>query len=557
MIEDSVGSLMAHDTLERLVRELHPRYFLSKRWFGSKSKTIQRCELVDVAVLQKDPDPLLMLMVKISYAAGGPELYQLPFAFKRTEDVPTTIKSQPEGEGVAGVVQTSRGELWAYDAFAEDAFCVALYQSMYDGMRFQARDGTVVCQHTPEGMGSREVHSVKRIAGEQSNTSIVYDDTFIMKAFRKLWAGRNPDMEAPYYLTTHHDFPYVPRVAGFIEYRPARRNADETESDEGTAERAVSVAVLQEFVANQGDGYTNALDRAHAYFVAVGSLVDTGQGQTTGDRSARALTLAGALPGEAQRLGYITGLMHNALASPTEAPEFRPETITARDIARWREDMVSLIATVIRRGRDRLGGLPERERSLLQPVADSEALFLGMVDGLDVLERQGCYKTRCHGDYHLGQVLKTGDDYILLDFEGEPARTLAERRAKRSPLRDVAGMLRSFNYAAYAALLEVWEARRSDEAERAELEGWALAWEEAARTAFLRGYVEATRLHDGPRFMPTGDAAFHQVVRIFEIEKAFYELEYEFNNRPTWIAVPASGLSHILRTESDAHPATT
>ena len=557
MREDSIDSLVTREALERLVGGLQPEYFLSKRWFGSKSRTIRNCLLVDVAVLREAPDPLALLMLEIHYATGDPELYQLPLAFKTLKGVPEAITSQPKGEGVAGVVQTSLGELWAYDAFAEDAVCVALYQSMYDGAAFQARGGEVVCQHTPEGMDTREVRSVRRIAGEQSNTSIVYNDQFIMKAFRKLWAGRNPDMEIPYYLTTHHDFRYVPRVAGFIEYRPEHGDGrgTRTENEGEHEERTMSVAVLQDFVDNQGDGYTNALDRAHAYFAEVARLVNTQPRQTADARAARALDFAGALPGEARRLGYITGLMHNALAAPTELPEFRPELITAQDATRWEEDIAGLIATVLRGARDRIDNLPAPERDLLRPVADSEALFLDMVGGLRVLEREGCYRTRCHGDYHLGQVLKTGDDYMLLDFEGEPARTLAERRAKRSPLRDVAGMLRSFNYAAYAALLDVWEERRSDEAERAELEGWALAWEEVARTAFLRGYIEATRRHDGSRFMPLDDATFHQVVRIFEVEKAFYELEYEFNNRPTWIAVPASGLSHILQTETNARSA--
>ncbi len=267
MTNESASGLLARATLERLVRKLQPRYFLSKRWFGSKSKTIVGCVLVDVAVLQEEPDPLLLVMLKISYAVGEPETYQLPLAFKTRENVPATIKSQPEGEGVAGVVETAQGELWAYDAFAEDAFRVALYQSMYDGATFEARSGAVVCQHTPEGMATREVHTARHISGEQSNTSIVYNDLFIMKAFRKLWAGRNPDMEAPYYLTTQRDFRYVPRVAGFIEYRPAPGGATAIENDGGDGEQAMSVAVLQEFVANQGDGYTNALGRAHAYFV--------------------------------------------------------------------------------------------------------------------------------------------------------------------------------------------------------------------------------------------------------------------------------------------------
>jgi maltose alpha-D-glucosyltransferase/alpha-amylase len=170
-----------------------------------------------------------------------------------------------------------------------------------------------------------------------------------------------------------------------------------------------------------------------------------------------------------------------------------------------------------------------------------------MVTGLYVLEKEGCHKTRYHGDYHLGQVLRTGYDFIVLDFEGEPARTLAERRAKHCPLKDVAGLLRSFNYAAYAVLFEVWKERHSDEHEKAELESWALVWENLAHTAFLEGYFEATSRHTGPRFMPADTAAFQHVVEIFEVEKAFYELNYEFNNRPGWIPIPATGLMRILR----------
>jgi trehalose synthase-fused probable maltokinase len=183
---------------------------------------------------------------------------------------------------------------------------------------------------------------------------------------------------------------------------------------------------------------------------------------------------------------------------------------------------------------------------LLRPLASSEAAFRDAAGGLEILTRQGCHKTRCHGDYHLGQVLKTGDDYMILDFEGEPARSLAERRAKHCPLRDVAGMLRSFDYAAYGALFELWAERESDAGEQAELERWAMAWERIVRAAFLQGYGEATDRHTGPRFVPAGAEAFRRVVRIFEVEKAFYELTYEFNNRPAWIAVPARGLLRLL-----------
>jgi maltose alpha-D-glucosyltransferase/alpha-amylase len=169
-----------------------------------------------------------------------------------------------------------------------------------------------------------------------------------------------------------------------------------------------------------------------------------------------------------------------------------------------------------------------------------------MVSGLDSLVTDGCHKTRYHGDYHLGQILKTGDDFVILDFEGEPARTLAERRSKACPLKDVAGMLRSFSYAAYAVLFEVWEQQEWDERERRGLENWALRWEQLARNAFLEGYCEAAADQTGPRYIPPRQEAFRQVVKVFEVEKAFYELNYEFNSRPTWVPIPANGLLRLL-----------
>ena len=163
-----------------------------------------------------------------------------------------------------------------------------------------------------------------------------------------------------------------------------------------------------------------------------------------------------------------------------------------------------------------------------------------------MLAESRCYKTRYHGDYHLGQVLRTGDDFIILDFEGEPARSLVERRAKHSPLKDVAGMLRSFSYASSAVLFEVWTEREWSVEEKKALQSWALLWEDLLTHQFLKGYCEAASLHTEPRYMPENHAAFQQVVKTFVVEKAFYELNYEFNSRPDWIPIPANGLLRLL-----------
>jgi maltose alpha-D-glucosyltransferase / alpha-amylase len=514
-----------------LVRDIDPEYFRSKRWFGSKGRKITSCEMVDFELLDAD-DLLGMLLVKVSYARADPELYQLPLAFKPERRVPDAIRSQRGG--AAFIVDTAEEKVWVYDAFAEDSVCVALYQGMFDDQEFESPEGKLIFRHVPGCMHTREVRTVNRISTEQSNTSIVYNDELILKAFRKLSAGPNPDFEVPYYLTTHTDFRFVPQVAGYIEYQT-----------EGTP--AISMGVLQDFVVNEGDGYTNALTRVREYFKGVLSVLAERPTYTAHEQAKQASGCAGTMEEAMRRLGTITGLMHNALASETELPDFRPELVTRQDTDRWEEGIAGLITQVMGTVHHRMPKLPTEQQKLLGLIVANEAALQEMIGGLDVLEREACHKTRCHGDYHLGQVLKTGSDFVILDFEGEPARTLAERRAKYSPLKDVAGLLRSFNYAAYAGLYQVWEERSSNEDERAELESWALAWEELARAAFLEGYCTATGEHGGLRFMPTAPNAFQQVIDIFQLEKAIYELNYEFNNRPTWIPIPARGLLRILQ----------
>jgi len=533
--DDFFGEEWTRSTIDRVARDIRPEYFTSKRWFGSKSRTIQGCRVVDIALLRAESGVAGLLLLEISYAASEPEWYHVPLAFKAAHAVPAVIKDQPDG--VAIVMQTPHGEVWGYDAFAEDAFCAALYQGMYDDTRLRAREHGLIFHRVPGRLDTRDVHTIKRINGEQSNTSIVYDDTFILKAFRKLSAGLNPDFEIPYFLTTHTDFRYVPKVAGFFEY-------DAGGADDG---ETILLGVLQDFVVNDGDGYTNALSLLRAYFADVSRFIAERPDYTAQEQADQTLRWTGTMRAAVQRLGYITGLMHNALASNAEAPDFRPEPITRGDAEHWEADIAGLIERVIQVAPDRIGRLPDDQRELLRPVLDNRPAFLTMVDGLHSLAEEACHKIRYHGDYHLGQVLRTGDDFVILDFEGEPARGLAERRAKHCPLKDVAGLLRSFNYAAYAALFNVCEERQADEQERAALERWALSWEGVARTAYLEGYREATGRHSGPRFVPSDSAAFQRVIRLFEVEKAFYELNYEFNNRPTWVPIPAKGLLRLLR----------
>jgi predicted trehalose synthase len=322
---------------------------------------------------------------------------------------------------------------------------------------------------------------VRRLGGEQSNTSLAIGETLILKLFRRLADGVNPDVEITRFLTEHTGFRGTPRLAGALEYRAGDGGASAT------------LAMLQELIADGRDGWQWMLERLAA-----------------GDRALGAL----------RRLGKRTGELHGALATPTGDPAFDAEPITAGDVAAWAEGVRRQVAAARHAARGR--ALPD--------VPD-----VGGPGGLGALV--GCARIRHHGDFHLGQTLAVGGgrDFAIIDFEGEPLRPLEERRRKNTPLRDVAGMLRSLGYAAARARLPAAEAAR---------------WEREARAVYLDGYRTATA---GAPFLPASDAAFARAVAVLEVEKAAYEIVYEADNRPGWLPIPLAGF--VSATASLARPA--
>jgi predicted trehalose synthase len=332
----------------------------------------------------------------------------------------------------------------------------------------------------------------RRLTGEQSNTSVVVGD-LVLKSLRRPQPGLNPDLEIAHFLTTRTAFRQVPRLAGWGEYT-------------GTSE-PVTLAVLQEFVPNVGDGWTHVVS-------------------TLAGRGAAIERRPDPLLDDVRHLGAITGGLHVALASDDRDADFRPEPIGRDDVLRWAGEITrELAAPDFRR---RFPGDPGQ-------VADGVARTLA---ALEVLAG-ATVKIRVHGDYHLGQVLKTPDGFAIIDFEGEPARPLAERRQKQSALRDVAGMLRSLDYAAHAV------AFGRPEAERAAALAALTAWEAQAREAFLGGYLRSVA--ESPALLaPATAEALRSACAPFELQKAAYELRYELDNRPDWVAIPLAGISRIL-----------
>jgi maltokinase len=360
------------------------------------------------------------------------------------------------------------GEATLADAFDDAAFCRGLLRLMADGREARGRHGTLR-GHRSRGF-PRELASdvpVRRLRGEQSNTSVIFGGAVIVKHFRRLTEGENPELEITRFLTEHTMFRNTPRLAGALEYVE-------------TGETTSTVAVAQELVADGRDGWQWLLARLAAGDGALDPL---------------------------RRLGRRTGELHLALAAPTSDPAFAIEPIGRGDIAMWTAAIDGQVAAARAAVAGR--GLPE------VPAAAAAALS-GLL---------GASKIRHHGDFHLGQTLclRDGEDFMLIDFEGEPLRPLADRRRKHTPLRDVAGMLRSFAYAAATTV-------RS---------GHAVGdWESDARAAFVEGYRAAA---GGAAFIPVSTGAFARAVAALELEKAAYEIVYEANNRPDWVDIPVRG----------------
>ena len=410
-----------------------------QRWFAGKARSIRATKCSDR--LRIGPGTLDVVFVEFADApAGAHDRYLIAWL---TAESPR-------------------------DAFDDPAFCRALLDLVRRGQEIRGEHGSLMGRPGRAFPAALPADvSARRLEGEQSNTSVVFDDALIMKIFRRLADGLNPDLEIVRFLTEHTSFRGTPRLAGALEYDPPHGGV-------------VTLAVLQEYIGGARDGWRWLLDRLAA-----------------GDAALDAV----------RRLGRRTAELHTALASPTADPAFVPEPTTAADVAAWADGVRRQVAMA----RDAARGRP------LPAVADvgGPAALGGLV---------GRAKIRHHGDFHLGQTLAIdgGREFAIIDFEGEPLRPLEERRRKHSPLRDVAGMLRSFGYAAASAPLG----------------GDRRRWEADARAAYLEAYRAATA---GARFVPDSDETFTRALAVFEVEKAAYEIVYEANNRPDWVEIPLAG----------------
>jgi maltose alpha-D-glucosyltransferase/alpha-amylase len=523
--EQEEALLRSPETVARVISALPHDWLLAQRWFRGKSREVVTVEMCDHAVLSTGRAPNVVLaVVRVRYTEGAHEDYLLPVTFH-------PVAAPGTGPHAVLVHATETGEVRLYEALQDRRTAGALLGAITGEMELAARHGVFRGHPAGEVEGAGEVQGpVRRIEAEQSNTSIVFGTRTILKVFRKLERGINPDIEVTRYLQEHTDFTAFPRLAGWLDY-------------EDDARETGSVAALFEFVPNAGDAwrYTQkALDRF--FNSAARSAADPAS--VAGRESLRRM-MAGY--GDAARaLGEVTGRMHAALAAaPADLPAFAPEPVTGAEIRRWTEAFgrhaERVLAEVGRRVDAIPGAFPASVINDLATVVRDAPGIKQRMDDLRFLEDAGVSAIRIHGDYHLGQVLRAepphrGSEWVVLDFEGEPARPLEERRRKQSPLRDVAGMLRSFDYAIRVAMA------RQDQTDlrvHASLERWATAWEREVRTIFLRAYGAAVA---GAGIVPEDPEVFRRILAVFELDKAVYELGYELNNRPDWIWVPVRGI---------------
>jgi maltose alpha-D-glucosyltransferase/alpha-amylase len=524
----------------RLEEEVLPAYLRSVRWFGGKARHLQRVKISEVIPMDKEESAARVLLLETAYTEGAPDTYLLPLSFAAGPRAGQITSDLPHAAIARLGVDETTGVL--YDAVYDELFRANLLGMMAAKRRFHGRTGELVAL---PGKRFRSLTAGKGVAltsqvlkAEQSNTSILYENTLILKLYRRLDEGLNPDPEIVRFLTERAGFEGTPAFAGSIEY--LKRGSE-----------AVVIGHLQQFVPNEGDAWTYTLDALHQYFERV--LAEPADGQDAPPLPASLLDMnPSALPKKLQDLiggiyldtatvlGRRTGELHKALARGTGDPAFEAEQMTTHYQRSIYQSMRNLTRRVMQLLQKSMRRLPEQVQKRAAGLIDDEKVILAVFQSL--LENKiTATKLRFHGDFHLGQVLRTGKDFLIIDFEGEPARALSERRLKRSPIRDVAGMIRSFHYAAHSALRS-YGSLRPEDIDR--LEAWAEAWYVAVSGIYLNSYLFTV---EDAAFVPKERKEFEVLLRCFLLEKAVYEVGYELNSRPDWVIIPMRGVERLLK----------
>jgi maltose alpha-D-glucosyltransferase/alpha-amylase len=543
-IARAADELFEYENLN-LMETVLQNYLKGRRWFRGKARDIQSSRIEDVIPARSSEYNAYFVLIQIDYVEGEPETYMVPLSIVSAAKIREIRSEQPQA--IVARLQPPYGgnESLLCDAMLDKNFCKFLLQSIGRRHRFRGENGQIVASSTQAYFNAlrpgEPIPEPAPVKGEQTNTSIVYGDKLIFKLFRQPGEGINPELEVGRFLTEKTTYTNIPPLAGALEYYPARS---------GT----VSLAVLQSFVPNEGDAWHYTQDSLERYFQYVlaqavkhlppvlrQSLVLLSKEPSLVDKEAFGTYLVSA-----QLLGQRTAELHVALASVPDEPDFAPEPFSFAYQTSLYQSMRGQTVRTLQLLRDKLPGLPEDIKEAAEKVGNLEK---SIIERYRLIQRQSitAMRTRYHGDYHLGQILYTGKDFVIIDFEGETARPLSERRLKRSPLRDVAGLIRSFHYATHNSLLRQVSLAPRPQDELEMLQNWAQYWYLEVSATYLAAYLNHIK---AARLLPETDEQLKILLDAFLLERAVYEIGYELNNRPGWLKVPLQGVLQLMEAES-------
>ncbi len=541
---DALVSGRLRDSFERAIA----RFLPGRRWFAGKARTIRGVTILDTLPLAgaKSPMGARVLIVRVEFAEGEAETYQVPLTLLEGERAEYILADAPRSV-VARILRRGGDVAVLVDALVDPDVCRAMLDVVRSRRSLKgAGGGRLAGRPTPAlraALDGQELPEPSMFRAEQSNTSVIFGQSLILKLFRRVESGLNPDLELGRYLGERASFAGTPAVAGSLDYQ--------TDGAE-----PATLGIVHEFVPNEGDSWQYTLDAISRFYEhTVTELIQPGVSappDTSGPLLERAVApvptdideMVGSYIQSAQLMGRRVAEMHVALASERVDPGLVPEPFTPHFQRGVYQSLRNMTGRALEMLRHAAPALDEGPRADAELLLDSEPELLARFAAL-TRRPLSAMRIRCHGDLHLGQILYTGRDFLIIDFEGEPARSVGDRRVKRSPLRDVAGMLRSFHYATFTALLD--QSARGlvepgSEAEH-ELEAWGRAWCDGVSAAFLGAYLEAA---EGGAWLPEDPADLGLLLDTSLLEKAVYELTYELNNRPLWVPVALLGLRDLL-----------
>ena len=540
LVAGSWQELFAEDGSAALGEHL-PGFLGTRRWFAGKGRSVRSAVVQEIVQLRNGALPVYVCFVNVQYTEGAAETYVLPLAYE-TDDAAFLRETTAPDAALLRVRSTESGaEGLLFDAMFDEGFAESILRSIERGVHQKTKDGELVGIRNPalRRIGRPHGAKVSVLRADQSNTSVNYGDKLLLKLFRKVEPGVNPDYEVGLFLT-ERGFKHSPQVAGAIEYQRRRKEP-------------ITLAILSEFIRKESDAWEltedalrDFFDRTAALTVEVEALPATVTSMlhlTEEEMPALVKETIGAYAESARLLGQRTAEMHAVLANGPEGSPFVQEPYTPfyqrsmyQSMRNLATNSFALLAQHVKSEED----ASPATVAVLKLEEEVLTRFRALVN-----RPLASTRIRGHGDLHLGQVLYTGSDFVITDFEGEPARSMTERRLRRSPLRDVAGMLRSFSYAVHSALKERGRRGLPEESQQ-RAHDWGRFWQVWVSSIFLGSYLEEARRAG---LITASPEEIELLLGIFMLEKAVYELGYELNNRPEWLNVPLEGILELLQVE--------